>query len=193
MIATIFNGPPGSGKDECASYCHSLYPNSYHRMFKEKLFELVLSIYNISSNEFFNLYNNRETKNLPTEKLRGLSPRAAMINVSENIIKPNFGDDYFGVIAAERMSNENGIYFFSDGGFESELEPVYNKCNGNVLIIRLHREGCNFKEDSRGYLSSFKKAKIVDVQNDKDLVDLYRSVQSEVCEYLKEIDNESQP
>jgi hypothetical protein len=161
-------------------------------MFKEKLFELVLSIYNISSTEFFTLYDNRETKNLPTDKLRGLSPRAAMINVSENIIKPNFGDDYFGVCAAEKMSNEHSIYFFSDGGFESELKPVYNKCSGNVLIVRLHREGCDFSIDSRGYLNKYKNAKIVDVDNNADLVDLYRSVQLEVNTYLKEVGYGSQ-
>lgn len=187
-VVVIFNGPPGSGKDEAAEYCTEMFDPAYHMMFKEKLFELVLSIFNISDEEFFELYYNRETKNLPTCKLRGFSPRSAMIYVSETVIKPHFGKDYYGLCAAENMKG-HGIYFFSDGGFKEEFKPVYDECEGNMLIIRLHREGCNYSEDSRGYIHNFIDTTEVDVYNDSSLEDFKVKVLAIIATYLEELEN----
>lgn len=189
-VVVIFNAPPGSGKDKAAEYCTEMFESSYHHMFKEKLFELVLSIFNISKEEFFELYDNRETKNVPTCKLRGFSPRGAMIYVSETVIKPNFGKDYFGLCAAENMES-HGIYFFSDGGFEEEFKPVYDECEGNMLIIRLHRERCDYKEegDSRSYIHNFFDSTEVDVYNDSTLEDFRVNILNTVMTFLEGIEN----
>lgn len=165
----IFNGPPGSGKDEACNYMLGVF-NCVHMMFKDKLFELVLAIYNVDHEEFFELYNNRETKEEPTCLLRGESPRSAMIKVSEEIIKPNLGKDYFGLAAAENMPT-HGMVVFSDGGFDEELGPVYDECDGNMYIVRLHRDGCNYDNDSRSYIESFRDAKIFDIDNNGTLDD----------------------
>lgn len=186
-VVVIFNGPPGSGKDESTGFCVDMLEPAYHMMFKEKLFELVLSIFNIPNDEFFELYNNRETKNEPTCKLNGFSPREAMIYVSETIIKPNFGKDYFGLIAAENM-DRHGIYFYSDGGFEEELKPVYEECDGHMLIVRLHREGCDYKEDSRGYIHNFFDATEVDVYNDSTIENFQVNILNTVMSFLESIE-----
>ena len=51
--------------------------------------------YCISDAEWEELYT-RENKEIPTPKLNGLSPRQAIIHMSEEVIKPNFGKDYIG-------------------------------------------------------------------------------------------------
>ena len=62
-----------------------------------------------------------------------------------------------------------------DGGFESELVPLL-ECGYRLRIMRMKRSGCDFKNDSRGYVSdSFVLAAsesgydvfMVDFENDK--------------------------
>jgi hypothetical protein len=82
----------------------------------------------------------------------GLSVRQAMIKVSEEVIKPVYGKNYFGESAAKTLA-EGKLNIFSDSGFMEELIPIRNKVGAeNILLIRLIREGCTFKGDSRGYL-----------------------------------------
>ena len=161
----IFNGPPNSGKDEAAAYVEKTL--GAHRMqFKQHLFELAFVMFNVSPGEFFELYDNRETKEVPTCLLNGFSPRNALIYVSETVMKPNFGMDYFGRIAAEQM--EYGVNVFSDGGFVEEIDPVYTQSDGRLLIVRLHRPGCDYSLDSRNYIYNNKYIS-VDLHNDSSL------------------------
>lgn len=185
--AIIFNGPPHSGKDHAAKLvAQSLIP-AQHCQFKEHLFKLVLVIFNVTEEEFFSLYNNRETKEKPTCLLRGFSPREALIYVSEEVIKPKFGKQYFGEIAAENMCY--GVNAFSDGGFLEELAPVYDTADGNLLIVRLHRPEYTFERfnDSRKYMEGYKDAKVVDLHNDSDLATFEVKVMDIVTQFLEEV------
>ena len=163
----IFNGPPGSGKDHACDFIESLYEEAWHRRFKDHLFECTMALFNIDEETFFELYMDRDTKESPTCYLRGMSPREAMIFTSETVIKPNFGKDYFGMTAAENLNF--GLNVFSDGGFTEELEPVYNECDGNMLIVQIHRDGCDFSNDSRQYLDEFEDVPIIKIFNNSSL------------------------
>lgn len=176
-----FNGPPGSGKDYAAEYLQQYDPskNTYHVRMKTKLYELVYAIYcnpmRTSFDTFFLLMTDRHRKDVPHKLFKGLSPRQALIHVSEDIIKPNFGKDYFGKYLAQEIEDTiklvspfvNGLTFvISDCGFIEELKPVCEVTD--VTLVRLYREGCTFKNDSRTYLNPFDHDDI----NVVDVIDL---------------------
>ena len=162
----ILNGPPGSGKDEGALACQQRISNCHQKEFKEQLFRLTKTIYGLTDEQWERMYT-RENKEKKYDSLGDKSPREAMIFVSENVIKPNFGKRYFGDIAAKNLFP--GINVFSDGGFKEELDGIYEMIGPeNMLIIRLHRKGCNFDNDSRSYIDEYKDVLIEDFYNDGD-------------------------
>jgi hypothetical protein len=149
-MIVIFNGPPGTGKDEACSWMQSNY-GFVHLSFKYELFKAAISHFGVSKEWFMDGYNNRNVKEQKEDALGGMSRREAMIHVSEDVIKPKYGSDYFGVQAASQI---NGIddYCFSDGGFVHELIPIINKSGvGKICIVQLTRDGCDFSSDSRRY------------------------------------------
>ena len=182
-MAVVFNGPPKSGKDFICDSLIDLSCNEFnHLRFKDKLFELVQCIYDIDKETFFKIYNNREMKDLPHPAFNMLSPRQAMIYVSEVVIKPRFGKNYFGKIAAKNM--KHGMNVFSDGGFIEELVPVYYESEGNLLIFRVHKDECNFSKDSRGYIDKCEDARIIDIYNNSTKEDFVKEVVTELTEHF---------
>lgn len=157
MKAFIFNGPPNSGKDYAVQLIQKHDPGALHHMFKTTLFTHTFDLFEMDSEMFMNLYNNRETKEVPSiyltlDGVELFSPRQALIHTSENVYKPLFGQDYFGQCAANKME-EGKLHLFSDGGFVEEVVPVINKCGrGNVHIIHIKRPGCTFEGDARNYI-----------------------------------------
>lgn len=182
----ILNAPPCTGKDETAKFlCTAM--NTRHAEFKKKLFELTKAIFCVSDEVWDELYT-REHKELPTDILRGYSPRGALIYVSESIIKPNFGQDYFGYAAASELE-DGQITVFSDGGFANELLPIVDKIGDeNVLVIRIHMDGHDFSADSRRYLPDGLVSNMIDMTNTYGEFDAFkRSVQNEIKKFLKQI------
>lgn len=160
----ILNGPPFSGKDAGAEHLERLLPNAKKREFKSQLIRLTKVIHGISDEQWDELYT-REKKELPSDLLDGMSPRQALIKVSEQVIKPNYGKDYFGKFAAKTL--EEGVNVFSDGGFVEEIVPVKDSVGEeNTLVVRICREGCSFSGDSRSYLPDGTVNKMIDLHND---------------------------
>lgn len=148
----IFNGPPGSGKDEA---CYFLKVNhAYkHLQFKDQLFIDTAEHFGVSLNWFMSDYNNRTLKETPRPELDGMSKRQALIHVSENIIKPKYGKEYFGAKTAEKI-DPSIDYCFSDGGFVEEIHPLINRIGRDkICIVQLYRTGCSFSSDSRNYIN----------------------------------------
>jgi len=148
-MIVIFNGPPGSGKDEAASYfCARGFR---HLSFKEVLFEETIKHFKVTRSWFMDGYDDRSQKEEPKAALQGMSRREAMIHVSESIIKPNHGAAYFGEQVAEQI--DAGIdYAISDGGFVEELHPLIEKVGlAGIIIVQITREGCCYSSDSRRY------------------------------------------
>lgn len=160
----VFNAPPGSGKDEACKrlkHCQWFYDKKegtshkpYHKEFKSKLFSITREVFSVSKEEWDEHYT-RELKEVPWNKLNGLSPRQALIFVSEDIIKPNFSKLYFGESLAKSL--DHGINVVSDGGFDDEMIPIIQAVGKeNILVIKIKREGCSFEGDSRSYLNTDK-------------------------------------
>ena len=147
----IFNGPPGSGKDEAAAYFKER--GFAHLSFKHQLFKETINEFDVDTIWFMDGFDNRATKERPEEDLRGLSRREAMIHTSENVIKPKFGKSYFGNQVARNI-NISTDYAISDGGFVEEIEPLLAKVGeDNVILVQLIRDGCSYSTDSRRYFN----------------------------------------
>lgn len=177
IVSIIFNGPPNCGKNYAVDYIEKVdRPTTpvNHIMFKERLFELTISIFDIPDYIFFELYNNRETKEQPTSWLNNMSPREALIYVSEVIIKPLFGNDYFGRYAATKL--KVGFNLFSDGGFVDEIFPIYEESH-KTYIVQIHRDGFDFSNDSRSYL------KPEDLPDDVEFITVDNNSHLEFFEY----------
>ena len=150
----ILNGPPGVGKDTIATYLtgHS-YP-AVKVSFKQPMFDIAFSMLGVYRyDEFIDLYNDRKQKEKPQAILQGKSPRQFMIWISEEVMKPAFGKQYFGNRMVEQVHEmrRDLAVVISDGGFPEEIKPLV-KAGHEVHICRLHREGFTFDGDSRKYI-----------------------------------------
>lgn len=151
-MIVIFNGPPKSGKDEAAK----LYKEQFgfdNLSFKYQLFKETISHFEVNEEWFMEGYENREIKEKKEHALNGMSRREAMIHVSEDIIKPKKGKDYFGRMVSEEIE-EGKNYAIADGGFIEELEPLMEKVGAeNIVLVQLARFGCDYSSDSRRYFN----------------------------------------
>lgn len=109
------------------------------------------------------------------------SSRQALIHVSENIVKPQKGKDYYGKKLAEKIENSSErFYFVSDSGFPNEATMVADK-GYNVYIVHLERSGATFEGDSRKLLTKddfkeYSNIKFTTIDNNGSLDDLYNAI-----------------
>ena len=148
----IFNGPPGSGKDEAASFFKENF-GFKSLSFKYQLFKQTMNHFDVNEEWFMEGYEDREVKEKKCEALNGMSRREAMIYVSEEIIKPKHGKNYFGKMVSEEVE-DNVHYAIADGGFVEELAPLIERVGAeNIVIVQLARFGCDYSSDSRRYFN----------------------------------------
>lgn len=147
----LLNGAPNCGKDTIANLCYQELGTTT-LSFKTPMFDIARAILGaIDYNEFIKAYNDRDTKEAPMQILNGRSPRQFMIWISEDVIKPEFGNAYFGDrLARSAMYTE--ISVVSDCGFWSEVKPLIDCDKLDVHLVRLHRTGCSFAGDSRSHI-----------------------------------------
>ncbi|WP_378347435.1 hypothetical protein [Acinetobacter baumannii] len=193
----LLNGPPNTGKDVSAEMLKELFGGGSHKAFKDVLYEETAKYFNVGLDWMRSMATDRTTKEAPTRKLFdkdlnwivrlaltllsfirpvGFSPRQALIHVSENIIKPRFGDTYFGhkLLEAIKASGDE-FTFVSDSGFIKEIHPLV-EAGLEVYVLRLKREGCTYAGDSRRYLTD-KELKelgvhVIDIDNNGTLDEL---------------------
>jgi len=152
----VLNGAPSTGKDTITHFFSDKLDFEKMEM-KKELFDIALSVSGISKEDWFERYGDREDnlKEVPWDKLNGISQREFLIKISEDWMKPVFGNDVFGIKAANRvLDSDKKMFMFSDGGFIEEFNAITSVFGeDNVLLVRLHREGCSFEGDSRTHLS----------------------------------------
>lgn len=179
----IFNCPPRSGKDTIADLICNNYLNTEKRSFKDKLFEIALLVSNVSKEEWFERY--KSLKEIPWDKLGGLSQREYLIKISEDWIKPTHGENYFGVSLAKSIIDD-GMYIIPDGGFDSEISPVVESfTEESVLILQWGRNDCTFKNDSRDYIQSYPQITIQLPDNNGTIREMYNLVVNDIKKYFK--------
>lgn len=198
LKVVVLNAPSRVGKDVGASYLTECINSNrepliaHHREFKYTLFKITADMLGISVEDFLVGYNMTVEdycdtflpiykdyflqmgvtwwKDIPLYSVNNkvMSKRQALIHTSENIIKPNFGEDAFGKMFVNNLPEE-GVVFVSDGGFKEEILPIIDHIGKeNLLIIRINREGYDFSNDSRNYLTK----EMFDKDNCPDIIDL---------------------
>lgn len=157
----VLVGPKGSGKDVVGEHLLSRRSDVVVRRFKEELLQDTIDYYNISEDWFYSVYDNRETKEVPLVELDGKSPREAVIFVSEEVMKPQYGQQYYGERLLETL-DPDAVNIITDGGVANitedgeedwvELQPIVEAVGkDNILIVQLYRNECSFEGDSRRY------------------------------------------
>lgn len=158
MKFIFLNGPARSGKDYAAEYLSSKFENVITLKFATALYESVPRMFGLSDSVWADMYENE--KEVPSPALQGMSPRQAMIWLSEDVMKPHFGQDFFGqamitsvnTLVKEGMADESTVFVASDSGFLVEAVPVMDHFGiDRCMRIELLREGCSFQGDSRSY------------------------------------------
>ncbi|QXV76557.1 putative P-loop NTPase protein [Escherichia phage BrunoManser] len=150
----ILNGCPGIGKDTIGCVIADMNQLKGVRTlsFKAPMFEIARAILGDANYDYFLfLYNDRLHKEKPDSVLNGKSPREFMIWISEAIIKPEFGNDYFGRRMVEAIKASDTPAVITDGGFTEETIALIES-GIQVHVCRLHRGGFTFEGDSRSYL-----------------------------------------
>jgi hypothetical protein len=169
----FLNGPPRSGKDTLGRTVFLEFNARQHKM-AEPLGAGVPAMFGIHPDRWRVM---REAeKDVPQADLMGWTPRQAMIWLSEEVMKPRFGDDIFGRIATNelaKMQTTTELTIITDSGFKEECVPVVKKFgNKNCFLVRLHRDGCSYVGDSRSYLDlSDYGVNSFDFDNNSDIKD----------------------
>lgn len=179
----IINAPPSSGKDTIANHMETL--GFGHGRFKTRLIEITKAVYGMADTDVA-FYSQQYVKDKPalfkhsmymSDQARYFdvrqSYRDALIMVSEELIKPFFGKDYFGrALVSDIRGTNYAVTFVSDGGFKEEIGPLIEAFGKeNVHLIQLHRtdvKGFEESGDSRRPLDPSMFGTFHELENDPE-------------------------
>ena len=161
MTRIIFvNGPPRSGKDTAGELLCDFVTGAVAYKFARVL--------KIGTHALFDAIRNRlaypldcliddnyeAVKDDPQPEFFAKTPRQAYIAVSETLLKPMFGEQFFGEILRDQiLRDEPECAVITDSGFLPEAVPIIEQFGvENCALIWMRRDGCDFSSDSRSYL-----------------------------------------
>ena len=151
----LLNGPPRSGKDIAATFIRKDLGADKCTNFptKQPLWDIFQAMFAFTEMQLHNMVNTQQ-KDIQQDMLNGFTPREVLIELSEQFIKPRFGNGFFGEILARRISNSPCMYAtVSDTGFTEEVRELTRKFSrSDIFCIQLERDGCSFDADSRHYI-----------------------------------------
>ena len=158
MLVILLNGAPGAGKDTVANLVQQdpiceRFDNVLNWKFAAPLkmgAHILLGL-----RQHIGAYE--DTKDQKLGDFFGKTPREVYIALSETFMKPLFGQNVFGKVAANRLKELAGsdtVVTFSDCGFVDEVKEIFPilRPQDKVALIRIRRPGKTFENDSRSYL-----------------------------------------
>jgi hypothetical protein len=169
----LLNGPPRCGKDEANNAIFKHFA-ARHYKFSRPLKEGLKAMFQLSDSNVKWLENN---KGEPSVLIDNMTWREAQIWLSEDCMKPTFGEDIFGKIAERvlREATSMQLTAISDSGFTSEAQILIDKYGAeNFLLLQISREGCTFVGDSRSYIE-LPDVTTVQVSNHYPSIELYHT------------------
>lgn len=189
----FINGPAGSGKDTLANLICAQEPSAYKEGFAEPIREMIYSVFfpEMVLERPFDL-SDQTIKSKSILSLAKIEPqfdpdfdptvREAMIGFSEDFMKKKFGTSIFGRLLWNRCCEQSVFYehfIISDSGFLDEAKFIISKVGADAChLIRLHRRGCSYSGDSRGYIS-LEGVQTLDLHNDGAPDDMLQNLQLE--------------
>jgi hypothetical protein len=131
MKIVFLNGPPHCGKDTAAERLATTMPCQLLK-FAAPIKRMVCGALGET------LQWLEKNKDRPDPRLNGETPRKFLIALSEDLIKPRYGDQFFGrcmVGELDKLDANGGVVYGAS----------------NCLKVEIHREGKTFDGDSRSY------------------------------------------
>ena len=163
MKKVIFlNAPPRAGKDAIGGAINKIYRDSKLFKFSDMLKDTSHTLigFGHSPADFFEDCKDKPNDNFPTNPETGIpySPREWYIFVSEQMIKPSLDNQFLGASLVTKILKDpaaNGkLIVITDSGFGSEACPLVARFGvENCLLVHIHRDGYDFKKDSRDFWS----------------------------------------
>jgi hypothetical protein len=172
MNIILLNGPPRAGKDTVADILSRTFS------YEKKSFALPLKRAIAS---FFNKDLDWLEDNKDNPISNPTTYRDLLIGLSEDVIKPKLGPEFFGKLLADEVSDSAARNFvITDCGFTeevcafiSQLRPQYH-----IELWRITRPGCDFTNDSREFIEPLPSHPFQHIHNDGSLTSLYLQVVS---------------
>ena len=188
----VFNAPKRSGK----SYARNLVSKiigAHDCAFSDILYDSVPLLYGIEPKRFMNWCNTVDVdgvdeKDKPKEELFGMKPRDALIDISENYLKPKFGRDCIAQITARKVKQEPVVVM--DSGFVDELSPFIDALGiptENVYLIHINRPNHTWDGDSRHTIHPWGDMKHIVIENDGDIMDFQNTVRDLSIDIMRDI------
>lgn len=143
MLLIALNGPPHSGKDVIGGILHQQL-NFQVFKFAAPLRLAAADLLCVDPDKI------EELKDAGDGQVRQL-----MIAISEQAMKPIFGEGIFGHLLAQRIKAARSPrrVVVTDSGFEPELATLRESLPSyRIHLIRVYRPGTDFHGDSRAYL-----------------------------------------
>lgn len=152
-----FSGPPRSGKDTIGGFLaakiedlHGVQPQQI--ALSEPMRHAVYGMLGIA----YDQGHYERFKDRPQEALGGKTIRQAMIALSEEHVKPSYGQGYWAVASLNRLWQPRPkIIIVTDMGFDAEV-AVFEREFGieNCIWPQLRRKSFDFSSDSRNYVGN---------------------------------------
>jgi hypothetical protein len=151
----ILNGPPKSGKDTIGQALHAQLTFAGIKVHRDKfakpIKDAVAAFIGLEHDMRQLYFENPSVKDASSKYFFGKTPREVLISFSEDWVKKQFGEQAFGELLKLRTEElGEDVVIITDCGFNHELEPFDVT---DLVVIRLHREGCDYSRDSRSYIT----------------------------------------
>jgi len=166
----LINGAPRSGKDTIAKHLWLRHSPMHFERFSMPNKRAFAGMMNLDCDLWGNVEPYESRKDLPIPVL-GKSYRQWQIDFSEKFMKPLYGQDIFGKLLLDRTHGVTGPVVVPDCGFQIEVDTL---ADYPCLLITVKRDGCDFSNDSREYVSPRKGWTHVTINNNGTLEDLAR-------------------
>jgi hypothetical protein len=154
MKFVFINGPRQSGKDTAVNFLVREFGCRTYKM-AWPMKRAAIDLLGISEEDAKIYFEDHACKIRPHKAFFNMTPVQWLIWLGEEVIKPKFGSDYFGRIAARILSEPTQSPFtaISDAGFREEVLAIATTFGPkNCVVIQLHRPGKTFEGDSRSYV-----------------------------------------
>lgn len=175
MEIILLNGPPYAGKDLFGSMLLNVFKEANRKAVIMKFDDpLTKGIEGLLGMTQTMLEPSKDDPIFPGEKT---SYRQLKIHLSEEVMKPFFGEGIFGRLLAQRIKAHGAAdyYIVTNSGFNCELPPLEQAFGAEHLhVVRIDRPGHTFDGDSREYVEPPTGASFYPIQNDGGLDALQR-------------------
>lgn len=149
-LVIVLNGPPRAGKDTAIAILEQVFAESETYQFFRPIKELLHRELGLDVG-----YDHYEVlKDTPLPEFGGMTPRQAYIDKGDRM-QAEFGhsillDTYF-----EAIASSSAPLLITTCGMDSEgLEIASIFGTENVFVIRIHKDGHDFSQDSRSWVVS---------------------------------------